>query len=175
MSHTTRIIGITSLLTLLACLLGLAGLLYFLEVRKSDLREMVTQLETKEAEESQLASLTSLMTETKADRTLLESYVLTEAGVIDFLSSIEGLARRNGLSIETKSVDVAEGGEAAGFETLRVDLDLTGSLPAISRMIVLLENVPQHLLIDNLSLTRISDNGEWQASVVLFVTKYKQQ
>lgn len=90
-----------------------------------------------------------------------------ESDTVAFLAHIDELGRQTGVIVsasELKSVKTS----SAGFDHIAITLSLRGSPTGVDNMITLLERLPYHSHIEELTLTRM--NGAAEAVVALVVS-----
>ena len=177
MVHTrTKIVaGITGAI-LVVCLVVFIGFQYMLIGYKADLIVQEKKILDAKTQESRLASIEHLVSETASQRSQLTSLILTEESVVDFLALIETLGAEQGVTLETQSLDVVPANDQ--FEELRMSLVAQGGEKNVLNILHLLETLPYQSSVDKITLSRVSgDNkaGIWQGSFELRVTKYTKK
>lgn len=120
--------------------------------------------------ERALSSLETMIAETAADRAELKEFVLTDAGVTEFLALVEDSARNRGLRATTKSVAIEPDDDL--FESLRVEIEVEGRYAGVNAFLSILETLPYMI---TLSSVRFDQSGEgiWRGSFIFGVTKEK--
>lgn len=170
----TKTVGIIGAIALLGGIAVFVGLLYAVSVRQVSLLELVQEQSEAEAKRTQLTALADLVIDTKEDRDMLASRVVTESSVIDFLSLIEETARGQGLEIETKSLNVRPFNENEIFELLTLTTEVQGALDGVLVMIALFESLPFQVTILNVSLDNVAGDNigtRWRGTFNIEVTK----
>lgn len=157
---------------LLVALTAFIGVSYVVGIKKG---ELATQLETAaaaKAHERELASLVRVVNDTKQEREELDSYVLSDEGVIDFLTLIESVAKEQGVELKTSNLTEQDGG--ATFERVGALVTVAGTYESIAQTLAIFESLPYQSGITSIVLTKDADseNG-WAAQIELAVTKFK--
>ena len=130
------------------------------------LNEQVTALAQDQAQQTQLARLQKLTTETAADRDELNGYYLaSQSDSIDFLNFIEALADQNGVELVTNS---ATENERRGGSELTVRYGISGTEAELDRFVRLLETMPYVSELTALTLTK-QTGVTWDADVTVSV------
>lgn len=80
--------------------------------------------------------------------------------VISFIEFIESLARSAGVSSEIEDLKIEEG-------ELTMLVDVSGSWREVNTFVIMLENVPYHLVVDELNISSFAiENGSgWRVSM----------
>jgi hypothetical protein len=139
-------------------------------VRFQELKRLIGEHTAKEASYN---TVQGLLTSTKGDRTQIQNFFIKENDAVSFISEIENNANivdvtlnTNELSIIPKTTD-ANGVVVPGL--LVVGFDFVGTQNATWEFITLLENVPYHKKITELSFVKTTDNI-WKANVKMQLT-----
>ncbi len=122
--------------------------------------------------------LKGLLQESIASRTLLDSFILSSEGVVDFATLLEGVGKTVHASSTIDSFSESDIKSALNVGFLNVQMHLSGTWPQVYRMIVLIENLPYTMKIDDVRfqpviLTGSKTNTLWSAAVSFSVLKYK--
>ncbi len=174
MHKKTKIVAGITIAVCVATIVFFVGALYMLSQKKEALGVLAAQIATAKARENELAALVRLVEGTETERLELQTRVLDEEGVIDFLSLIETLSKEQGVSLKTNTLTVSE--LSPLFESLNASVTLTGSNDAVLHVLEILEALPYQTAIVAASLTNdgVVDEGVWQANIDLAVTKMKK-
>ena len=174
MTQHTKIIGIIAILLFASSLGLLVGSLLFLQKTDGELNEKRIQIAKIQNNERELTSLTRLVEETAEERVLIDSYLLHEEEVIDFLALIESLGREQNVELQTTSLTVQPLNDV--FDQLRINVSVTGPYSSVVHMLKLFETLPYQVTVLKTSLSQASDNSQtslWNGLFDLQVTKYK--
>lgn len=123
-----------------------------------------------EDERRQFASLESLASDTAIDRARLETYIVADQGVIQFLSELEQIALANNVVPETRTISTAPLEGETIFEKLVVSIGLTGSPASIKEVLRDYERMPYQVRVESFGLHGAS--GGAGADVVISATKF---
>ncbi len=165
------LIALVSCATLMLSGAAFAGAWWWVNTMEQTLYETKASAKRAEEERKQFSSLEKLAAETAADRERLEGYVVTEQGVIGFLSELEGVVRASGASPETHSIGTAPLANDQYFEELTVTMGVSGEARAVSEALRAIERMPYQLRIENASMRGALSTT--RADVVIIATKMK--
>lgn len=125
------------------------------------------------AKEASYNTVQGLLVSTSEDRAKIKSLFIEEKDTISFISEIEKNARGIGVSLATNELSISPSVTDTNGVTspalLLVGFDFSGSQAAVWQYITLLENIPYHKRITELSLVK-SDNNVWKANVKMQLT-----
>lgn len=163
-------------ITLCLCAGALYGLAAFmlqtLEVKLSLEKELAARAQSEVLARSNLARLIS---DTEAERTELQSYIIEQKDIIDFLTLVEALGRSEGATVSTASLNVTNKSDL--FDELTVTIAASGSREAVLHVLGLLEILPYKSYVQSASVSQFRD-GEfpvWNGSFTIVVTKHKER
>ncbi len=169
-SKTYSILGIS----VIALLITAGGFVYqqHLLLKSADTLEgELARLAQVEAVQQASFKNIDLHEETTEERRILQTYVLTEARLIDAISELETIAQQQGLEFETDTISPVEEKKKEQDDAVskfKLDLSFSGSKNSVQKMLTILEVLPYHSNVDTVAL-RFSE-GVWKASVVLYIT-----
>jgi len=150
----------------LVCSAGaLLGLGYFIETGATNLTATAQQIAYQQAQAGERFETSRIVEETVSERNELESYVLTEATVIDFISELEDTAARLGLMFSTQTISPEETKDP-DFDLVRMDVAFSGPAGTVKRMIRLIETMPYASEVQTVSVG-VDAGDVWRAEVVL--------
>ena len=135
----------------------------------TDLR--IARAETKVHQES-YAMLVRKLEETSAERASLFLRILREEDVIDLLATIETLGKEQHVTLKTNSLTVEP--IDTSFETLVVNITVTGRYSAVLHVLKILEYLPYQASVGRVQITHIEDETGtvWEGSFQVRVTKF---
>lgn len=145
------------------------GLVYIIEGSVVTLREQVSAIAYTKAQQQERYETERLLDETKEERERLAQFILTEGSVIDFITTIEALAHALELDFNTQTI-TPEKTKDQNFDELSMSFDFSGSKPTAEYMISILETIPYHSYIRDISIKQSEDGIFWSVKVVLVVT-----
>lgn len=170
----TKAVGIFTLLLFFGSILVLGGLFYILESAKERLSERQHAVAEAHMHENELAALVRLVEGSIEEREQLNTYMLYEEDVIDFLALLERSANEQGVALEIRSISVADARSA--FEELEIDVQAQGTYPAVLHTLRLFENLPHQAHVSSVSLSKAGEAGEaWTGAFTLRVIKYQEE
>ena len=152
-----------------------ACVLFFYRVTEQRvlLQNKVSERAVAKARQSSLTELTKTLEDTKVARESLISRILSENGVVDFLTLIESIEKEQGVEIKTDSLTVEPISEV--FEKLVVNISVTGSYTSVVHVLKLLEHLPYQSSLRKVSIGREDRSANvWKGMFELSVTKFKK-
>jgi hypothetical protein len=176
MTKETKVLGIVAITIFLLALGALGAMIYFVYQKDAAYEAGLAARDVRTATEKDAQALGRLAAETAADRTELAQYVLTEDSVVGFLALIDRLASAGDVTWETRSLAVEPIAGSDRFEQLTLEVGVTGSFAAVTRMLSLFESLPYQAEIRSVKISRLNEVQEppiWRGAYRLFVTKYK--
>lgn len=118
-------------------------------------------------------SLLTQLADSKDDRALLKSRILTDEGVIDFLSLIESAGREQQVVLTTNSIITQPINNT--FETVVINVSVEGAYAPLVRLLILFEQLPYQATLYNVVFMHLSEGKEdiWKSTYDIYITKYK--
>jgi hypothetical protein len=145
--------------------------LFFSQIRSqgAQLEQQISILTENNSKESTSVRVKRLVQETEQQRLLLTNhFFINESQSISFLSEIEQLARKLGLSLKTEALDKVID-PVSSEETIKIVFVFNGPKTTVLRFSEILEVVPYHSAVDNLAL-RKQANGNWEGRATISIT-----
>lgn len=168
---TTKTKNILALSILLA-VFSVGALSFFIYKINSQgilLEEQVKELSENTTKERSYLRLQRSVMETESERaSLASSFFKQEGDSITFLSEVETLASALGLSLKTEGLDKVVDKET-GKEFVKISFVYSGQKDTVYKFSRLMEFVPNHSVIDSLSLKNTSDNN-WEGKLSMSIT-----
>lgn len=170
-SKHTKTIGIIAVILVVAAICAFIGTGYLLYAKDNELKTRLQEAANVEVQIQELSTLTKVAEESASERGVLESFVLTDEDIIDFLALIETIGREQGIELTTQSLDVIE--IDATYEELRIAIDLIGPRNSVIHTIRIFENLPYQSYLTNITLaqTGTGREEEWNSTFNVYVTK----
>ncbi len=119
------------------------------------------------------------LTGSTAELATIDSYFVTSDGSVAFISYLESLGRKAGADLSIQNINVVAGAPADFKDTLSVQLTITGTWDAVVQTLALLEQVPYHLNVASLDMSRQDTTVgkktviRWQAAAIVEVLKVR--
>jgi Tfp pilus assembly protein PilO len=167
--NTTQIIFVVTLVFILGSITALLGLIYLIEENSIELKERVHLISLNKAQQEERYEVERLLSETKEERENLLNFVLTEDTVIDFITNLEKLASSYGIEFNTKTIS-PEKTKDEMFDDLNLNFSFSGPKDDIAFLISVLETVPNHAYIKDLSVRQSEEGNTWSVNMTLVVT-----
>jgi Tfp pilus assembly protein PilO len=167
---TLRNLIISSVFLLVALGVFVYGL-YTIEAANSRLTEQITALETNRAQEVMFQQMQRIADESEDNRMVLDAAFLAGEGEsIDFLNTVETLARDVGLSFTTENLRKATD-EDTGVEKLVVGFSYTGDYQTVTDFLATLENLSYIGAVTSFELSQ-GLLGDWSMETTMEVNLY---
>lgn len=169
-SHTFLIIASVSFFTTASIFLYSLN-----EIHKQGINFAESKLRIGEnvAKEASFNTVEGLLTSTKDDRAQINNFFINEKDTISFISEIENNAKLIGVKLATNELSIVPKiVDTSGVETpaiLMVGFDFSGSEEMVFKFVTLLENIPYHKKVTQLSFTK-SDTNVWKANIKMQLT-----
>jgi len=182
MKKYNKTLLIVSIITV--SVLFLAGLYYFIfsKIRSnhnfiSGLKDDTQALIQKDAE---LRSIKSMILNTQHNRAEINRYLVPFGGEVEFLESIESLAKFSGSSVKFQSVDLKDEviEKAAGLESLSIKLEGNGEWASLYKFLKLIELMPYKVVVRTVRMSHVeavskTEKARWNLIVEMEVLKDK--
>ena len=153
--NTTMLFVAIGTLAASICILAYIG--WFISAQGGALQSDLQQYTDQEAQQQEYLMLERELAATAEDRATLAELALDgDEDTVAFLSAVDGLAARLGVSLVTEKLEVQVQKDAP-FDSLDATFGLSGSEAAVFRMIRLLESWPYHSYLTALEIDRIAD------------------
>lgn len=149
------------------------GFFHLVEQHKMHLNEMRESHARIEQNRDTFTALVARLEETRSDRESLQKRLLTEEGVIDFLTLIETVGREQQVLLKTNTITTRPINEA--FETVVINLSVEGTYPALVKVLTLFEYLPYQVSIRNVQFSAMEGEkkGTWTSTYDVEVTQFK--
>lgn len=123
-------------------------------------------------------ALKSILESTKEDREKIDTYLLSEDGLVQFIETIENLGGISGTEVTTSSVNVVEDKDSKNTEYLTMRISVIGSFANTMHFVSLVENVPHQVSINQIRSVVVSNEEKkgpinWNTEFELEVLKLK--
>ena len=130
--------------------------------------------------DQQLRDAQNFIRDTEDDRAKLNSYFVSNEGIVDFLEVIEGLEQYAEVEVSIKTIGENDTGEFESVEQLELNLTAEGSWGAVYHFFALLESLPHSIDMSRVQFNSIGENvnGEdttdkWRGIFILSADKIK--
>ncbi len=178
------------IIALFGAVISVASYFVFNEVKKKAEHVFVLEqeLQFEDRQEQYLASMAKTIRESESDIALSDGSIIESDGHIEFIESIESLARQNGLSIVIESLLFEEHPLLAtsSMTSFKVSAKANGSWKGTYKFLIQLESLPIKIQINKFSMIHgISDGLEnnvkeistegnvWQSNFEIHALEYK--
>lgn len=172
-SGTKKAVITLSILLVLGALLCY-GVFYFIKRKITQTQVYEAQLTESSQYEERDRALEKLLGDVKPEIEKLHTRAVATDGTVQFIETVESLARGQGLKVTVQGLKVEEHPtQKERFENLRVDLVVEGSWAAVYKMQSILEAMPYKLTLPSVSLQKSGESSGWQGKFTLVVLKHK--
>lgn len=144
------------------------------------------EIENEKKSQQNILGLKRSIELTQEKSVLLDSHFVAESTVVDFIKSIESLAKDRGVEVKISSL---QPGDQIGKQGLFVTLNVDGSFGAVNNFLILLENMPYQIIVNRIqmsspkntlsspddsktSIVSKTTTTSWSASVDFLLTSY---
>ena len=116
--------------------------------------------------------LENFLTETVGGRERIAGSFVGEHDLVRFIEDLEDGGERNGVRVRVGSAALASGVTQAGPTFM---LEAEGSFASIFRYMVFLENIPYEIILEDVDMTSISQDGKkiWKGSFIVRLLSYE--
>lgn len=156
-TQKTKIFAVSAFLIFLGSIVGISFIGQYVQSKGEELKKQTKEIADFDARDQSYKELEKLVVSTQSDRDELDTYVLTEDETIDFLALIEQTAKKQLVELSTDSLKVTE--EKGLFDTLVISYTVEGQKERVLSMLSLLETLPYHAFISNVSLQYTNEEG----------------
>lgn len=170
--RTKTTLGVSIVYALLLAV-SLASMVYVIYNEGSKLEQSKVTIAELVAKEAAYTSVVRLIDSSTEDRTLISGYFITEKDTISFISELERAAKNSGVELETTELSVTAAETKDGVTTpavLSIGVSLQGSEGAVKKYIELLETIPYHTNIPQISVQSNRVTNQWSAAASLRLT-----
>lgn len=144
-------VGILAMVTTLTTAVVVGGGLWWILSQGGALIERAQLVADYETQAQALNQLENLLTETTDERAALATFTLTEGDTIDFLATIESMARQQGTTLVTDALNV-ETIKEANFNTLHVTVTVSGYEASVVTVLDALEHLPYSSWVEGVDI-----------------------
>ncbi|MEZ4103816.1 MAG: hypothetical protein R3B60_00850 [Candidatus Paceibacterota bacterium] len=168
-NNKTKYVFIISIVVVIVSASIFSFFLFFINKQGDRLEEKVSLLEENNKKEAAYRNITRTATETEEERLLLgRKFLKGNDDTIVFLSEIETLAPKFGLTFQTKALDGVVG-KAGDQEAVKATFAYSGKKNSVLDFTKVMENLPYHSYIEALTLSEIEE-GLWEGTITAFIT-----
>jgi len=170
-NRSTTIITMISALFFTVGVGGYLGLFFMVSAQKDAfLEKSLAQVENDLRQES-LTALSRTLRDTENDRKSLDTRILHDENVVEFLALIESLGKEQGVGLVTNALTVEPKNDM--FETLVMQVNVEGTYGGVVHMLKLMEHLPYQSTLGKVQLENKNDSL-WVGTFEMRVTKFKK-
>lgn len=164
MTAKTRNILIFSIVYLIISIAAFVLVMSQVNTVGSELESRVQVVANSYAKEIKYNELNELVENTATEREALKQYMLSEEDTILFLAEVEAVGKEQGTELVTDSLSVTQNSD--GKDQLTMKLSIDGPEELVMKMLSILETLPYHSEVKDLSLSRgVQREGEDEAEI----------
>lgn len=172
---TTRLF-LSALVVFVVALGGSLGIWFSLEGRGADFAGQLQVATNVAAQEEAIQTLYAIVADTEIDRLAIESYFLDVVQIAQLLEMIEQYAAEQDLQLESVQLQQlgTNNAEADGISQVRIPYRVSGTHEAVLGFVELLEAIPYHGYMEQLTITRPAHDQVQAEARVTIVVSYRQ-
>lgn len=140
---------------------------------------IVNKIDSFIEKETKLKSVKKIIEDTESTRRELDTYFVTDNGIVDFIENIEALAEEVEINAEVLSVDINDNNKIS--ETLLLSLEVEGLWSSLFYFISLIEELPFKIDVSKVDIEAVYTNtnksktsGSWKGTLNFSVLKLKE-
>lgn len=138
-----------------------------------EISQLRSDINTVLGKEQQLKSSKNIVYDTEEARAELDSYFISQDGVVDFLEKIESFGDRANVFVEIKSVEIEPIGKSKVLDYLNVVVSVDGEWEDVFYLLNLIESQPLSISTNRMDLEEDKRGEEWTLSLDFNVLKIK--
>lgn len=142
---------------------GATGFLsFYIKGRQDNINTLLASAEKDLLKDETLRSIKQSLGENEENLAKIDSYFITDEGVVDFIESIEGLGKESGVELSIGSVTTEPNSSNKNDfkETLRMRIETRGGWTESYNFLRLVESMPRYLEVETLTLNNGTDAGD---------------
>lgn len=152
----------------LSAIIILAGTIYFTERNKSKFADVRESNAKAQATKQLATTIEQTLLLSELDREELNSFFISERDTIHFITRVEELAKKLGVSVETTQLAVIPGKDNEPSR-LHIGFEVEGEYNNVVQMLSAVETLPYHKLIPDIAIKQV-DRVSWSGTIALYVT-----
>ncbi len=158
-----------------AMFLGVYGSFFItIKNKNNHISELKNQVDIEVRKDHRLYSVKSLLTDLNKEIKQIDTYLVADDGVVDFLEDLENLGSIADVSVSVNSVSVdKKTTEMLPFELLKVEFVTRGKWRSVVQLMSLLETSSLGIIINRVHLEKLSSLESWQSNISFTVLKSK--
>jgi len=161
-------VGIAAVTYCFLAVIVLAGTVYYTEQNKNKFADVRNKNAEAQATKQLATTIEQTLRLSKSDRDELDSFFISERDTIHFITRVEELARRIGVSVETTQLAVLPSKDEVPSR-LHIGFEVEGEYPDVEQMLSAVETLPYHKSIPDVAIIQ-SEAGVWTGTIALYVT-----
>jgi len=170
----TQIKTIISILVVFVFIALYGGLFIIIKNKNNEISLLQNQVDIAIRKDERLYSMKQLVVDLGTELDQIDTYFVSQDGVVDFLENLEALGSIAGVPVDVNSVSVEkQDNDALSYESLQVEFVARGSWSSIVQLISLLETYPLGITVKKMQLEQLTDSNSWLARVSFTVLKLK--
>jgi hypothetical protein len=152
--------------------------LYSIYDKSASLTLLEENLAAAEQQQNGSVAMKHLLSDTKEERTKLETYFIGKDGIVSFIESVESLGKLVNAKVSVNSIGVDQGNGGNMFEYVTMNATAEGNFSNLFWFLSLVEHMPLKLEVSKVSLDDISPgfqkkDKQWRLTFVLEALKLK--
>lgn len=150
-SYKTKRILIINLILLIMICCGLFLAYRFIDQTRTEVGGMVNQVKRSE-DQSVAIVVNRALEQLREYDTVLDTFFVEQEDAVKFVEQIESLARNVDVTLSITKLKLEESKNKGSFGQILLDLKIKGSWTNVMNFIMLIENMPKAITIQNVSM-----------------------
>ena len=173
LSKTQTKTVVTTLLALVfVCAYGF--LFVVIKTKNNQISILQNQVDVEIRKDQRLYSVKQLMTDLHEGFDKIDTYFVSNDGVVGFLENLESFGAMSGVYVGVNSVSVdGHIDDGLPYESLRVEFVARGEWRSVIQLISLLETTPFGITVERMQLERLEGSDYWRINTSFTVLKLK--
>lgn len=167
-TSSAKKVGIFAIVYCLLALVVLAGTIYYTAQNKNKFAEVRNKNAEAQAAKQLANTIEQTLRLSESNRSELNSFFISERDTIHFITRVEQLADRVGVTVATTQLAVIPEKDAVPSQ-LHIGFEVEGDYGTVAQMIAAIETLPYHKVISDVAIKQ-SDDGLWMGTIALYVT-----
>ena len=152
-NHKHYILLVLSILAFASAIAGYWALYYTVTYHGRESSEVLSKQVLVDEKRQYTQQVESIYEKTASDRALISSHSVTADKVVDFIEIIEQIGTTTSSATVISAIDINEG-------FLKAHMEMKGSWSDIMKALVLVENIPYSIALNNIRLIKSAESAE---------------
>lgn len=151
-----------------------SALFIIIKNKNNHISALQNKVDIEVIKDQRLNSIKQLIKDSDKEFKQIDTYFVSEGGVVNFLEKLESLGPISGVSVSVNSVGVNENANGnLPYELLNIEFESRGAWSSIVKLISLLETFQFGITIERVQLELLPNSNYWQMNTSFNVLKLK--